>query len=233
MVGYLGVRPAPAFPLPGVHVLRGGDEVELTLSFSPPAAEHWLQVLAGSELNWWHAFLQSELCKAHLISPILCWTLVPRAGQKIVIHLLDDQPNHISIYGDARLFGVHQPDVFPVDIRFDVSSHLIDPTLFEERQCTAVPLFLQFSYEPSQPYAPIYEIAEGPTSGSNNFTGNYGSAMTKNSWSSVRETFTGSEVTIFASEVDAFCAVVGNQQEKFKTVRTDEVKAPSSLAGKQ
>jgi hypothetical protein len=46
----------------------------------------------------------------------------------------------------------------------------------------------------------------------------------------VRDTFTGPEVTISANEVEAFCAVVGNQQEKFKTVRTDEVKAPMDYA---
>ncbi len=46
----------------------------------------------------------------------------------------------------------------------------------------------------------------------------------------VRDTFTGPEVTISADDVEAFCAVVGNQQEKFKTARTDEVKAPMDYA---
>jgi enoyl reductase-like protein len=46
----------------------------------------------------------------------------------------------------------------------------------------------------------------------------------------VRDTFTGPEVTISASDVEAFCAVVGNQQEKFKTARTDEVKGPMDYA---
>ena len=46
----------------------------------------------------------------------------------------------------------------------------------------------------------------------------------------VHDTFTGPEVTISANDVEAFCTVVGNQQEKFKTVRTDEVKAPMDYA---
>jgi hypothetical protein len=60
-IDYLGVKPAPVPSLPGAHVLRTGDEVKLTLPVSFPSAEHWLQVLAGSELNWWHAIVRSEL----------------------------------------------------------------------------------------------------------------------------------------------------------------------------
>jgi fatty acid synthase subunit alpha len=46
----------------------------------------------------------------------------------------------------------------------------------------------------------------------------------------VRDTFTGPEVTISANDVEAFCAMVGNQQEKFTTTCTDEVKAPMDFA---
>ncbi len=53
----------------------------------------------------------------------------------------------------------------------------------------------------------------------------------------VRDTFTGPDVSISANDVEAFCAVVGNQQEKLKAVRTDRSRRPwttlSSLAGKQ
>jgi fatty acid synthase subunit alpha len=59
-IDYLGVKPVTVPSLPGVHVLRTGNEVKLTPPASLPAAEHWLQVLAGSELNWWHAIVWSE-----------------------------------------------------------------------------------------------------------------------------------------------------------------------------
>jgi hypothetical protein len=61
-VDYLGVKPAAVPSLPGAqwHVLRTGNEVKLTLPASLPAAEHWLQVLSGSELNWLHAVVGSE-----------------------------------------------------------------------------------------------------------------------------------------------------------------------------
>ena len=60
-IDYLGVKPARVPSLPGAHVLRTGDEVKLALLVSFPSAGHWLQVLAGSELNWWHAIVRSEL----------------------------------------------------------------------------------------------------------------------------------------------------------------------------
>ena len=46
----------------------------------------------------------------------------------------------------------------------------------------------------------------------------------------VCDTFTSPDVSISANDVKAFCAAVGNQQEKFKTVHTDEVKAPMDYA---
>jgi len=46
----------------------------------------------------------------------------------------------------------------------------------------------------------------------------------------VRDIFTGPEVTISAIDVEAFCAVVGNRQEKFNRVRADEVKTQMDYA---
>ncbi len=233
VVDYLGVKPSPISPLPDVNVLQSRTEAELTLSGAIPTTEHWLQVLAGSELNWWHAFVQSEFVvqgTSYIANP-LRRILSPRVGQKLVIRLLDGQPDHISVYGAARSFGEHQPDFLAVDIKYNVSSRLISLTLFEERQRCAVPLYLQFKYEPSQPYAPIHEVAEGRNKRIKEFYwrlwfGDEEELPELN----VRDTFVGPEVTISASDVEAFCAVVGNQQEKFKTVRTDEVKAPMDFA---
>jgi fatty acid synthase subunit alpha len=233
VIDYLGVKPAPVSSLPNVNISERGTEVEFTLSGTMPTTEHWLQVLAGSELNWWHAFVQSEFVvqgTSYIANP-LRRVLVPRDGQKLVIRLLDGHPNHISINGAARSFGENQPDFLAVDVKYDVSSRLINLTLFEECQRSVVPLYLQFKYEPSQPYAPIHEIAEGRNKRIKEFYwrlwfGDDESLPELN----VRDTFVGPEVTISASDVEAFCAVVGNQQEKFKTVRTDEVKAPMDFA---
>jgi fatty acid synthase subunit alpha len=69
VIDYLGMKPAPSPSLPGAHVLRTSNKVKLTPPASLPATtEHWLQVLAGSELNWWRSIVQSEfvvLYKGH------------------------------------------------------------------------------------------------------------------------------------------------------------------------
>jgi fatty acid synthase subunit alpha, fungi type len=127
-IDYLGVKPAPVPSLPGAHVLGTGDEVRLTPPVPLPSAKHWLQVLAGSELNWWHAIVRSEFVVqgTYYITNPLHRVLVPRAGQKIVIRLLGDQLNQFSIHGAARSFGQHQADFLTVDVHYDVSSCLIN-----------------------------------------------------------------------------------------------------------
>jgi hypothetical protein len=40
--------------------MSSGDEAKLTPPISLPSAEHRLQALAVSELNWWHSIVRSE-----------------------------------------------------------------------------------------------------------------------------------------------------------------------------
>ena len=129
--------------------------------------------------------------------------LLPRAGQKIVIRLLSDQPNH----GAARSFGQHQPGFLAADIRYDVSSHLINLTLFEDRHHDALPLYLQFKYEPSHPYAPIHKDFYWQLWFSDDKAHQY---------LNIYDIFTGPEATISVNDVEAFCVVVDNQQESLR-----------------
>ena len=46
----------------------------------------------------------------------------------------------------------------------------------------------------------------------------------------IKDKFTGPEITIEASTVKTFCAVVGNQGKSFKTMRNSDVKAPMDFA---
>ena len=233
IIDHLGMKPTSISPLSGVDVIQSDDEVNLVVSAAVPPTEDWLRFLAGPELNWWHAFLTSEFVvqgTSYIANP-LRRVLAPRPGQKLAVRMLDGQPNHISVHGAARSFGEHKPDFLAVDIKYDTSSRLIDLTLFEERRGSAIPLHLQFKYEPSQPYAPIHEVVEGRNMRIKEFYWQlwFGDDE-KLPELGVRDTFTGPEVTITASDVESFCAVVGNQQEKFTTTRTDEVKAPMDFA---
>ena len=46
----------------------------------------------------------------------------------------------------------------------------------------------------------------------------------------IRDKFTGPETTVEAGTVEAFCAVIGNQGESFKTVRNPDAQAPMDFA---
>jgi fatty acid synthase subunit alpha, fungi type len=190
---YLGAIPSFVSSIPGVGVFQTGNEVKLTIPV--PATEDRLKDLAGPELNWWHSLRPSSLCRTRLTSPI------PSAVSlllRLIIRLLGGQPHHLSVYGATRSFASHQFDFLAVDIKYNPSSRLISLTLFEERQ----------------------EVTEGRNKRIKEFYWRlwFGDEE-KLPELNVRGTFTGEEVTISARDVEAFCAVVGNQQEKSKNSR--------------
>jgi len=102
----------------------------------------------------------------------------------------------------------------------------IDVTMFKDRRDTSVPLRLQFEYKPTMGYTPIHKVSVEqnarikefywkPTYGDNEVVPDI----------DIRDTFTGPDITIEAVSVKRFCAVVGDQDESFKTSRNTEVKA--------
>lgn len=159
------------------------------------------------------------------ITNLLCRTC-PRAGQKIVIRLLDDQPNQIFIYGPVRLFGEHQ---FNFLVTSAMTSTMTFPLASSMRTASAMRYLFTFGSDMSHPCAPIYEIEKGRNNCIKGFYYRLWFGDEKELPDlDVRDTFTSPEVTISVSNVEVFCAVVGNQKE-FKAVRTDG--ADSSLAG--
>ncbi|KAJ7019830.1 fatty acid synthase [Mycena alexandri] len=172
----------------------------------------WLNTLAGPELSWLRALAGSKTIK-------------------VVVAYDGASPVSVTVYGAARSYGQHKPTFKAVEIKFTAASKLIDVTLFEDRRDVSVPLALQFEYKPSLGFAPIHEIATGRNTRIKEFYWKlwYGDDAVLPEID-IRETFHGPEVTIEASAVEQFCAVVGNQGESFKTVRNDQVSAPMDFA---
>ena len=132
---------------------------------------------------------------------------------------------------EACSYGLHDPEFKATEIVHNSSTNMINVTIYEERHQVSVPLTLQFEYKPSMGSAPIHEIIAGCNDCIKAFYWKlwYGddSALPD---IDIRDTFTGPEVTIEATEVERFCAVVGNQGETFKSSRKDEVEAPMDFA---
>ncbi|KAI0046589.1 fatty acid synthase [Auriscalpium vulgare] len=230
---YLGAKPSAVATPAGISVAQEGEEIVISIGASVPEPSTWLEFLAGAELNWWRALLSSITVvqgSSYIDNPIRR-LLTPRAGQKIVLHQIDGALDKITLYGAARSYGEHKPTFKAVEITYDASTRFIGVTLFEDRRNVSVPLSLQFKYVPAQPWAPVHEVSEGRNTRVKDFYWRlwFGDDE-KLPELDVRDTFTGPEVTIAASEVETFCAVVGNQQEEFKTARTEDVKAPMDFA---
>lgn len=233
VVDYLSSVPSSA-PLPvGVTRSEGKNEVVYEISTKLPERFAWLEYLAGRQLSWLRALVASKTIvqgTSYIDNP-LRRLLIPRAGQKIVVSYLNSIPSSVAIFGAARSYGGHNKDFKAVEIKFDATSQLIDVVIFEERRGVSVPLSLQFQYKPSMGFAPIHEIASGRNTRIKQFYWRlwYGDDASLPEID-VHETFVGPEVTIEASAVEQFCAVVGNQGESFKQIRTDTVSAPMDFA---
>lgn len=237
VVDYLGARPAEppvgSVIAAGVQRSINGNDIVFTIGEVLPKTSDWLEIIAGSQLSWLRAVLTSPTVvqgTAYIDNPIRR-VFAPRRGQKVVISTDGISPISISAYGAARSHGEHKPTFKAVEVRYDAATRAIDVDLFEDRRDVSVPLHLKFKYEPSKGYAPIHEIADDRNMRIKQFYWKlwFGDNETLPEID-LRGKLTGPEVTIRAEDVENFCAVVGNQSEAFKSVRTEKPQAPIDFA---
>jgi fatty acid synthase subunit alpha len=232
-VEYLAAEPFVPPTLPNVNRYQRGSDLVYQFGSTLPSVEDWLATLGGSELNWLHALVTSETIvqgRSYIDNPVRR-LLAPRPNQRVVVSYEHSLPVAVTTYGAARSYGTHIPGFKAVEIKFNQSSQLIDITMFEERRDVAVPLKLQFEYQPSQGFMPIHEIVDGRNKRIKEFYWKlwYGDNEVLPNVD-IKEKLVGPEVTITAEEVEAFCAVVGNQGESFKSARNNTVEAPMDFA---
>lgn len=232
-VDYLSAKPAALPVVPNLKCTKMSSEVVYEFGSVLPESSAWLDTLSGPDLSWLRALATSPTVvqgTSYIDNPI-CRLLAPRPEQKVVVTYQGASPATVTVYGAARSFGKHKPAFKAVEIKFTSASKLIDVTIFEDRRDVSVPLSLQFEYKPSLGFAPIHEIAVGRNTRIKEFYWKlwYGDDAVLPEID-IRETFHGPEVTIEASAVEQFCAVVGNQGESFQIVRNEQVSAPMDFA---
>lgn len=230
---YLAPQPSAAEVPVGVSVSASNKDIVYQFSKSLPTAADWLASLAGSELNWLRALVGSTSIvqgSSYISNPIRR-LFAPRPFEKVVVGLSNGQPTSIVAYGGARSYGVHDPDFKAAEVTYHSSTNLIDVTIFEERRQVSVPLTLQFEYKPSMGSAPIHEIVDGRNSRIKAFYWKlwYGDDQSLPDLD-VHDVFTGPEVTLDGEDIEKFCSIVGNNDESFKSVRTDKIGAPMDFA---
>ncbi|KAF7374647.1 Fatty acid synthase subunit alpha [Mycena sanguinolenta] len=213
-VDYLSTKPVALPTVANVERSEVNDEVVYQFGTVLPDASAWLDTLAGPHLNWLRALARSTTIvqgTSYIDNP-MARLLAPRPGQKVVVAYDGISPSSVTIYGAARSYGPHKEGFKAVEITYASESKLINVTMFEDRRDVSVPLTLQFEYKPSLGFAPIHEIAAGRNTRIKDFYWKlwYGDDAVLPDID-IRETFHGPEVTIEASAVEQFCAVVGNQ----------------------
>jgi fatty acid synthase subunit beta len=232
-VDYLAPVPEETDTPDGVAYEETAKSVTYIVGDVIPDTKEWLQALSGPELSWLKALLTSDTIvqgTAYIDNP-LQRALAPRHGQKVVIGMEKGSPTSLTFYGGGRSHGTHKPDFKAVEIHYTASSKLIDVTFYEDRRDVSVPLALQFKYVPSTGAIPIHEVAVGRNRRIKEFYWKLWFGDDEELPEiDIHETFIGPEVTISAEDVGMFCGVVGNQNEAFKTARTEIVKAPMDFA---
>ena len=233
VIDYIGSIGTPISSIPGVGLTEDGHHKTYTVGTTVPATADWLSLLAGGEVNWLRALLTSPLIvqgSAYLDNP-LQRLLAPRKGQVAKVSYHHSHPTHLTVKGAIRSFGPQSPEFKALTISYDPSHKHIALTIYEERGGSSIPLHLTFNYRPDMGYAPIHENAEGRNTRIKEFYWKLWFGDHEHLPKiGLRDTLHGPKVTIKHSDVERFCAVVGNHGEAFKQGRTADVTAPMDFA---
>ncbi|KAF8314904.1 hypothetical protein DL93DRAFT_2166952, partial [Clavulina sp. PMI_390] len=217
-IDYIGSAPAAVVPglaaSYGVDVSTSGNKRMYKLGSSLPPTEEWLETLVGHKVHWLRALLRFEnivQAAGYVLNP-LKRLFAPRKGQTVIIaSSANGVPTSVSIYGSARLFGVHQPTFEAVTATFNEKTNGITVLVNEELKGSSIPLEFTFVYRPDQSFAPIHK-----------------NKALSSIW--IHDKLVSLEVTIDAAAVKRFSVVVNNQGKKYKTTCMAEVEAPMDLA---
>jgi enoyl reductase-like protein len=237
-IDYIGSSPAKINPAListyGIQVTSVDHSVTYKLGSSLPPLEEWLETLAGPGVHWLRALLRSVNIVqngGYLANP-LRRLFAPRISQQAIVKFnAAGVPISVSLLGAARSLGIHKPTFEAVSVVFDDKASTISVTVNEDRNDVYVPLEFSFIYRPDQGFAPIHEVVEGRNKRIKAFYWKLWFGDNEDLPEiDIGDTFVGPEVTIDATAIERFCAVVGNQGESFKSKRNGTVEAPMDFA---
>ncbi|KZP00458.1 fatty acid synthase [Calocera viscosa TUFC12733] len=236
-VDYIGAPPE-AFnaKLPaqyGIAVSHEGEKTTYSIGKTLPPIAKWLDFLAGPKVSWFSALLRSiniAQDKGYTDNP-LRRLFVPRPEQRVEVISKDSAIVSVALYGSIRSYGPMPHSFKAVEVTYDESKKLISVTVNESRTGVSVPLTLDFTYRPDMGHTPIHEVMEKRNWRIKEFYWRLWFGETESLPTiGLRDVLTGPEVKIDAEAVERFCAVIGNQAEPFKSVRSEEVQAPMDFA---
>ncbi|KAG7748821.1 hypothetical protein KL912_001883 [Ogataea haglerorum] len=144
--------------IPNVQVTKTADAVTYSIGSTLPNTDAWFKLLAGSELNWRHAFVTADRCVQgynHVENPAKK-VLAPARNISVKIQYPDDvSKTVISLFESIK--GKDKEVV-----RISADGNSIKMNLIEHRTAdgTPVPLELLYIYKKSDGFAPIQEVTD-------------------------------------------------------------------------
>lgn len=216
---------------PGVNVLSTGVPAgvkatvtdalaEYTLGHTAtlPDKEEWLRLLAGTSLNWRHAFFTTQWVGQglnHVANPLhaVCAPLLLAVVR--ITNPTDATAKLLKVTYLEYIAG----KLVPVVELEQVGPTTVQLLLVEHRTADGKPALLPFlyTYNPSDGFAPILEQLEGRNDRIKSFYWKlwFGHLVPVDLDIDARATIAGGSVAVTAEDVTRFTTVVGNQCEAF------------------
>ncbi|KAI5964258.1 FAS1 [Candida pseudojiufengensis] len=209
-----GSKPVDIKSLTNVIIEENKDETIYEIKSKLPNTSKWLQLLAGSKLNWLQAFISTKriVQGSKHVSNSIHDILSPSQHSKVIIN----KKNH-----DLTVYEKIKGDLVPVVKIYlsNDSKNTIICELIEHRTADGNPVSLPFiyKYQPEDGFAPIVEDM---------ITRNYrikefywklwfGSEIPFNLNINVDEQILGDEITITGKDIAEFTYAIGNKCEAF------------------
>jgi fatty acid synthase subunit beta len=212
VVEYFGGFKTDKVNVDNVQVNATRKETVYEIGSKLPARQDWLDLLAGTELNWLHAFISTNRIvqgSKHVANP-LHDILAPVARSSVSI---DKATKKLTAYEKVK------GELVPVVEIELVKPNTIQLSLIEHRTADGKPVALPFlyKYDPADGFAPVLEIMENRNDRIKEFYWKlwFGASVPYDNDINVEEQILGDEITISSQDIGEFTHAIGNKCEAF------------------
>jgi fatty acid synthase subunit beta len=237
VVDYLGRQPVESVEqkFDGLSISESSDKLTLKLSASPtatlPNKETWMQLLAGKELSWRHAFFQSDV----FVQGVKFYTnpMERVFGASTGMRVEIGHPNTPS-KTTIKVFELNSAGSHVQTIDVSTKGRQIICNLIEHRTASGNPVALPFlfTYHPERGYAPIHEVMADRNDRIKEFYYRvwFGDLDKVPFDADIRSKFEGGKARVRSEAINDFVHAVGNTGEAFVDRPDKEVFAPMDFA---
>ncbi|EMG45417.1 Fatty acid synthase beta subunit dehydratase, partial [Candida maltosa Xu316] len=195
-----------------VEITDSKQEVVYEIGTKLPAKQDWLDLLAGTELNWLHALLATDriVQGTRHVANSLHDILTPVPHSKVVIN---KSTQKLTAYEKVK------GELLPVAEIELIKPNTIQLSLIEHRTADGKPVALPFlyNYNPADGFAPILEVMGDRNDRIKEFYWKlwFGSSVPYDNEINVEEQILGEEITISSQDISEFTHAIGNKCEAF------------------